>query len=99
MRHASQRAARPTAPDYGYYSAARDDRGGGRATLSVARKLAHRRYRIRPLASPATIVRAGRPGVKIVQPGATLTRAARPDDRHRSGSKGDNQTPGLAIGW
>jgi transposase len=37
-------AARPAAPDYGYYTAARDNRGGGRATLSVARKLARRCY-------------------------------------------------------
>jgi hypothetical protein len=32
--------ARPAAPDYGSCSAARDDRGGGRATLPVASKLA-----------------------------------------------------------
>jgi transposase len=37
-----RRPSRP--PDYGYYTAARDDRGGGRATLPVARKLARRCY-------------------------------------------------------
>jgi transposase len=37
-------AARPAAPDYGYYTAARDRRTGGLATLSVARKLARRCY-------------------------------------------------------
>ncbi len=37
-------AARPAAPDYGYYAAARDRRNGGLATLSVARKLARRCY-------------------------------------------------------
>jgi transposase len=37
-------AARPAAPDYGYYIAARDRRTGGLATLSVARKLARRSY-------------------------------------------------------
>ena len=34
----------PAAPDYRYYTAARDHRSGGRATLSVARKLARRCY-------------------------------------------------------
>ncbi len=37
-------AARPAAPDYGYYTAARDRRTAGLATLSVARKLARRCY-------------------------------------------------------
>jgi hypothetical protein len=37
-------AARLAAPDYGYYTAARDRRTGGLATLSVARKLARRCY-------------------------------------------------------
>jgi transposase len=37
-------AARPAAPDYGYYTATRDRRTGGLATLSVARKLARRCY-------------------------------------------------------
>jgi transposase len=37
-------AARPAAPDYAYYTAARDRRTGGLATLSVARKLARRCY-------------------------------------------------------
>lgn len=37
-------AARPAAPDYGYYTAIRDRRTGGLATLSVARKLARRCY-------------------------------------------------------
>ncbi len=37
-------AARPAAPDYGYYTAARDRRNAGLATLSVARKLARRCY-------------------------------------------------------
>ena len=44
LYEAAKCAARPAAPDYGYYTAARDDRGGGRATLSVARKLARRCY-------------------------------------------------------
>src|SRR5438876_5011443 len=35
-------AARPAAPDYRYYAAARERRTGGLATLSVARKLARR---------------------------------------------------------
>ena len=37
-------AARPAAPDYRYYAAARDRRNAGLATLSVARKLARRCY-------------------------------------------------------
>ena len=37
-------AARPAAPDHGYYTAARDKRTAGLATLSVARKLARRCY-------------------------------------------------------
>jgi transposase len=37
-------AARPAAPDHGYYAAARDKRTAGLATLSVARKLARRCY-------------------------------------------------------
>ena len=44
LYEAAKCAARPAAPDYGYYTAARNDRGGGRATLSVARKLARRCY-------------------------------------------------------
>jgi transposase len=35
-------AARPAAPDHGYYTAARDRRNAGLATLSVARKLTRR---------------------------------------------------------
>ena len=37
-------SARPVAPDHGYYTATRDRRTGGLATLSVARKLARRCY-------------------------------------------------------
>jgi len=37
-------AARPSAPDHRYYTAARDRRTAGLATLSVARKLARRCY-------------------------------------------------------
>ena len=37
-------AARAAAPDHGYYTATRDRRTGGLATLSVARKLARRCY-------------------------------------------------------
>jgi transposase len=37
-------AARPAAPGYGYYTAVRDRRTAGLATLSVARKLARRCY-------------------------------------------------------
>jgi transposase len=37
-------AARRTAPDYGYYTAVRARRDSGRATLSMARKLARRCY-------------------------------------------------------
>jgi transposase len=37
-------AAKPAAPDHAYYTAARDRRTGGLATLSVARKLARRCY-------------------------------------------------------
>jgi transposase len=37
-------AARPAAPDHGYYTTARDRRNAGLATLSVARKLARRCY-------------------------------------------------------
>ena len=41
---AAKCAARPAAPDYGYYAAIRDRRSGGLATSSVARKLARRCY-------------------------------------------------------
>jgi transposase len=37
-------AARPAAPDHGYYTTARDRRNAGLATLSVARKLTRRCY-------------------------------------------------------
>ena len=42
LYEAAKCAARPAAPDYHYYSAVRDRRTGGLATLSVARKLARR---------------------------------------------------------
>ncbi len=44
LYEAAKCAAKPTAPDYRYYTAARDRRTGGLATLSVARKLARRCY-------------------------------------------------------
>jgi transposase len=44
LYEAAKCAARPAAPDYGYYAAARHRRNGGLATLSVARKLARRSY-------------------------------------------------------
>jgi transposase len=44
LYEAAKCAARPSAPDYRYYTAARDRRTGGLATLSVARKLARRCY-------------------------------------------------------
>jgi transposase len=44
LYEAAKCAARPAAPDYRYYTAARDRRTGGLATLSVARKLARRCY-------------------------------------------------------
>jgi transposase len=37
-------AVRPAAPGHGYYTAVRDKRTAGLATLSVARKLARRCY-------------------------------------------------------
>lgn len=46
LYEAAKCAARPAAPDYGYYAAVRDPRTGGLATLSVARKLARRSYHI-----------------------------------------------------
>ena len=46
LYEAAKCAARPAAPDYGYYAAVRDRRTGGLATLSVARKLARRCYHI-----------------------------------------------------
>jgi transposase len=44
LSEAAKCAARPAAPDYRYYTAARDRRTGGLATLPVARKLARRCY-------------------------------------------------------
>ncbi len=44
LYEAAKCAARPAAPDYGYYTAARHRRTAGLATLSVARKLARRCY-------------------------------------------------------
>jgi len=44
LYEAAKCAARPAAPDHGYYVATRDRRTGGLATLSVARKLARRCY-------------------------------------------------------
>jgi transposase len=44
LYEAAKSAARPAAPDYRYYTATRDRRTGGLATLSVARKLARRCY-------------------------------------------------------
>jgi transposase len=42
LYEAAKCAARPASPDYRYYTAFRARRGAGRATLSVARKLARR---------------------------------------------------------
>jgi transposase len=44
LYEAAKCAARPAAPDYGYYLTARDRRNAGLATVSVARKLARRTY-------------------------------------------------------
>jgi transposase len=44
LYEAAKSASRPAAPDYGYYTATRERRDGGLATLSVARKLARRCY-------------------------------------------------------
>jgi transposase len=44
LYEAAKCAAKPAAPDYRYYTATRDRRTGGLATLSVARKLARRCY-------------------------------------------------------
>jgi transposase len=44
LYEAAKCAARPAAPDHGYYTAIRARRTGGLATLSVARKLARRCY-------------------------------------------------------
>jgi len=44
LYEAAKCAARPGAPDHGYYAATRDRRTGGLATLPVARKLARRCY-------------------------------------------------------
>jgi transposase len=44
LYEAAKCAAKPAAPDHAYYTAARDRRTGGLATLSVARKLARRCY-------------------------------------------------------
>jgi transposase len=44
LYEAARCAARPAAPDHGYYTAVRDQRTAGLATLSVARKLARRCY-------------------------------------------------------
>jgi len=44
LYEAAKCAARPAASDYSYYTATRDRRTGGLATLSVARKLARRCY-------------------------------------------------------
>jgi transposase len=44
LYEAAKSAARPSAPDYRYYTATRDRRTGGLATLPVARKLARRCY-------------------------------------------------------
>ncbi len=44
LYEAGRGAARPAAPDYRYYTAARGRRNAGLATVSVARKLARRTY-------------------------------------------------------
>jgi transposase len=44
LYEAAKCAAKPASPDHGYYTATRDRRTGGLATLSVARKLARRCY-------------------------------------------------------
>jgi len=46
LYEAAKCAARPGAPDHGYYAATRDRRTGGLATLPVARKLARRCYHV-----------------------------------------------------
>ena len=46
LYEAAKCAARPAAPDYGYYTATRDRRTGGLATLPMARKLARHSYHI-----------------------------------------------------
>jgi hypothetical protein len=44
LYEAAKCAARAAAPDHGYYTAVRDQRTAGLATLPVARKLARRCY-------------------------------------------------------
>jgi transposase len=44
LYEAAKCAARPAAPDHGYYTAVRKQRTAGLATLSVARKFARRCY-------------------------------------------------------
>jgi transposase len=44
LYEAAKCAARPASPDHGYYTAVRDQRTAGLATMSVARKLARRCY-------------------------------------------------------
>ena len=44
LYEAAKSAARTATPDHGYYTAVRDQRTAGLATLSVARKLARRCY-------------------------------------------------------
>jgi transposase len=44
LYEAAKCAARPTAPDHGYYHTIRNRRNAGLATLSVARKIARRAY-------------------------------------------------------
>jgi transposase len=44
LYEAAKCAARPAAPDHGYYTAVRGQRSAGLATLPVARKLARRCY-------------------------------------------------------
>jgi transposase len=53
LYEAAKCAALPAARDYGYDTTARDDRGGGRATLPVARKLARCYHTLRELGQDA----------------------------------------------
>jgi transposase len=46
LYEAAKCAAKPASPDHSYYTAARDRRNAGLATLSVARKIARRCYHI-----------------------------------------------------
>jgi Transposase IS116/IS110/IS902 family len=88
LYEAAKCAARPAAPDHRYYTATRDRRTAGLATLSVARKLARRCYHsLRELGEEATWRHGSSSPRKARRPRSPRTSPARNRTPQQAGSR------------